>query len=171
MTLDLIATGRHYLSDCRKRLRRWVLDHAIQILRLSVCLIFVWFGALKLFPGLSPAEALAGNTIQIMTLGLVSPEISVPVLGLFEVMIGMGMLYRPVLRLTAVILLLHMIGAAAPILLLPEKVFVRIPFVLTLEGQYILKNIVIITATLVIGATIRTKRPLPIDNQSANFTD
>jgi len=120
---------------------------------------------------MSPAEGLAGNTIQIMTLGVVSPEVSVPVLGVLEIMIGMGMLYRPVLRLTAVVLLLHMVGAAAPILLLPDKVFVRIPFVLTLEGQYILKNIVIITATLVIGATIRTKTPLPIDSQSANFSD
>jgi uncharacterized membrane protein YkgB len=171
MTLDLIEAGRDYLWNCRTRIRLWVLAHANRILRLSVCLIFVWFGALKLFPGMSPAEGLAGNTIQIMTLGAVSPEVSVPVLGVLEVMIGMGMLYRPVLRLTAVILLFHMVGAAAPILLLPEKVFVRIPFVLTLEGQYILKNIVIITATLVIGATIRTKTPLPIDSQSANFSD
>jgi uncharacterized membrane protein YphA (DoxX/SURF4 family) len=171
MTLDLIETGRDYLWNCRTRIRRWVHAHSNRILRLSVCLIFVWFGALKLFPGMSPAEGLAGNTIQIMTLGVVSPEVSVPVLGVLEIMIGMGMLYRPVLRLTAVVLLLHMVGAAAPILLLPDKVFVRIPFVLTLEGQYILKNIVIITATLVIGATIRTKTPLPIDSQSANFSD
>lgn len=171
MTLDLIETGRDYLWNWRTRIRRWVHAHSNRILRLSVCLIFVWFGALKLFPGMSPAEGLAGNTIQIMTLGVVSPEVSVPVLGVLEIMIGMGMLYRPVLRLTAVVLLLHMVGAAAPILLLPDKVFVRIPFVLTLEGQYILKNIVIITATLVIGATIRTKTPLPIDSQSANFSD
>ncbi len=156
--------------EARKRqVRRFLESHNNHLLRFSVCLIFVWFGALKLFPGLSPAESLAGTTLQILSFGWIGPEHSVPLLGFFEIVIGLGLLCRRFLRLTAFILLLHMMGAAAPVVVLPDQVFVQAPFVLTLEGQYILKNIVIVTVALAIGSTIHSKSPLPLSPQSVNL--
>ncbi len=160
---------RSWARRRRHQLRRFLASHNDRLLRLSVCMVFVWFGALKLFPGLSPAETLAGKTIQIMSFGWVPPSLSVPVLGFVEILIGLGLLCRRFLRLTAMFLLLHMIGAAAPVLLLPEQVFVRVPFVLTLEGQYIFKNLVIVTVGIAIGSTMHKKRPLPFSHQSANL--
>jgi hypothetical protein len=61
---------------------RWMADKGISLLRLSLGVNFLWFGVLKLFPGLSPAESLAGDTITKLTFGLLPPEIPVPVLGL-----------------------------------------------------------------------------------------
>ena len=166
---NLVVSLGKRLQRRKRCLRRCLLAHSNRLLRLSVCFVFVWFGALKLFPGLSPAESLAGTTIQIMSFGVISPELSVPILGAFEIIIGLGLLCRRVLRLTAMVLLLHMVGAAAPILLLPDEVFVRVPFVLTLEGQYIFKNLVIVTVTVVIGSTIHSKTPLPMSQQCANL--
>ena len=169
LSIALMASLSQRMQRGKRRLRNCLLLHSTRFLRLSLCLIFVWFGALKLFPGLSPAETLAGTTIQIMSFGFVGPDVSVPLLGAFEIVIGLGLLCRRVLRLTAIVLLLHMLGAAAPILLLPDEVFVRAPFVLTLEGQYIFKNLVIVTVAVVIGSTIHSKTPLPMSPRSATL--
>ncbi len=138
-------------------LSHWINQHATGVLRLSLCVIFVWFGALKFFPGLSPAEALAGNTIETLTFGYVRPHISLPLLGCTEVLLGLGLMWGRAVPITTLLLLGHMVGAASPILVSPELVFAQSPFVLTLEGQYIVKNLIIITATLVIAAQRRSQ--------------
>jgi hypothetical protein len=81
-----------------------------------------------------------------------------PFLGLWEVAIGLGFLTGRALRLTILLLFLQMPGTLAPVALLPERVFTQFPFGLTLEGQYIVKNLVLIAAALVIGATVRGGR-------------
>ena len=169
MKLSWCVGTRSRFEQMGNQFRLFLRSYNHHLLRLSVCLIFVWFGALKLFPGLSPAETLAGTTIEIMSLGWLAPTWSVPMLGFFEIVIGLGLLCRRFLRLTAMVLLLHMVGAAAPILLLPEQVFVQVPFVLTLEGQYIFKNLVIVTVGIVLGSSIQSKRPLLLSHQSANL--
>jgi uncharacterized membrane protein YkgB len=132
---------------------RWMARHGVTLLRVALGLVFVWFGALKLFPGLSPAEGLVRATVPFLP-----GELFLPLLGVWEMAIGLGFVSGRALRLTILLLFLQMPGTLAPIFLLPERVFTAFPFGLTLEGQYIVKNLVLIAAALVIGATVRGGR-------------
>ena len=127
----------------------WMDRWGLRLLRYSIGIVFVWFGALKPL-GLSPAAELVANTVYV-----VSPELFVPVLGIWEVLIGLCLLYRPLIRLGIRLLFFQMPGTFLPLLLLPEVTFVQFPYALTIEGQYIIKNLVMIGAALVVGATVR----------------
>lgn len=147
------------------RITRWMASHGIVALRWSLGLVFLWFGVLKFFPGLSPADELAGRTIASLTGGLVVPAVSLPVLATWECAIGLGLVTRQFMRATLFLLAAQMAGTLAPLVLFPSETFTRFPFAPTLEGQYILKNAVIISAAIVIGATVRgggiVDRPSP----------
>lgn len=137
---------------------RWMARNGVNFLRYSVGIIFIWFGGLKFFPGLSPAQELATSTIELLTLGLVPIQISIILLAILEVLIGLLLIIGKYLRFTLFLLLFQMAGTMSPILLFPELVFTSIPFALTLEGQYIFKNFIVISAAIVIGATVRGGR-------------
>jgi uncharacterized membrane protein YphA (DoxX/SURF4 family) len=132
--------------------------HGILLLRWSLGIVFFWFGVLKFFPGLSPAQNLAGTTIATLSFGLVPPQTAVIILAAWECLIGLGLIFGVYLRTTLFLLWLQMIGTITPLFLFPEACFVSVPFVPTLEGQYIIKNLVLISAGLVIGATVRGGR-------------
>jgi len=133
----------------------WMAEHGVQFLRFSIGLIFLWFGSLKFFAGASPAESLAIETIGILTFGLFSPTAIILVLAIWETIIGLGLIFNFKLRFILLLLALQMAGTFTPLFLFPELVFSQFPFVLTLEGQYIIKNLIIISASIVIGATVR----------------
>ena len=124
---------------------RW----SIPVLRVAIAVVFIWFGALKVF-GISPAGELVASTVYI-----VDPATFVPILGIWEVVIGICLLYRPLIRVGIFLLFLQLPGTFLPIVLLPEVVFTAFPYGLTVEGQYIIKNLVIIGAALGIGGTVR----------------
>lgn len=123
-------------------------------LRIGIGVIFIWFGLLKPL-GLSPAAELLAKTVYWWT-----PEIVVPALGWWEVAIGVTFLIPKLTRVALALLALQMPGTFLPLVFLPEVCFTVFPWGLTLEGQYIVKNLVIIGAALVIGSTIETKRRL-----------
>ncbi|MBK6404299.1 MAG: DoxX family protein [Holophagales bacterium] len=133
---------------------RW----GLPLLRVSLGIVFFWFGVLKFFPDLSPAQGLATRTISVLTLGLVPPEVSLPVLAAWECVIGLGLLVGIRLREVLLLLFVQMAGTLTPVFLFPEEVFTRIPYAPTLEGQYIIKNVVLIAAGIVVGATVRGGR-------------
>ena len=139
---------------------RWMARYSLDILRFGLGVIFVWFGALKFFPGLSPAEELVRNTIYFF-----DPDLFLPILAAWEVLIGIGFLSgfytNKLQRMTILLLFLQMPGTALPLILLPEVCWTSFPFVLTLEGQYIIKNLAIIGSALVLGATVRGGRMVP----------
>ena len=139
------------------RITRWMARYSLDVLRFALGVIFIWFGALKFFPGLSPAEELVRNTIYFF-----DPDFFIPILATWEVVIGIGFLSgfftNKLQRATILLLFMQMIGAALPLVLLPEVVWTNFPFVLTLEGQYIVKNLVILGSALVLGATVRGGR-------------
>ena len=137
------------------QLTDWMAIHGITLLRVSVGIIFLWFGALKLFPNLSPAEDLATETIRLLTFGIITPDISLPVLAVWEVLIGIGLLSGRFMRITLLLLFVQMMGTVTPLALFPDQTFTAFPIGLTLEGQYIIKNMVLISAGIVIGATVR----------------
>ena len=70
-------------------------------------------------------------------------------------MIGLGLIFGVGLRLILLLLFAQMAGTISPMFLFPGEVFSVFPISPTLEGQYIIKNLVIISAALVIGATVR----------------
>ena len=133
----------------------WMARHGILLLRISVGIVFFWFGVLKFFPGLSPAEDLAGRTISSLTFGLVKPGVSLPVLAAWECAIGLGFITGKFVRTALALMLLQMSGTVLPLFFFPHETWIRFPYVATLEGQYIIKNLVLVSAGLVIGATAR----------------
>jgi uncharacterized membrane protein YkgB len=134
---------------------RWMAGHGVTLLRVAMGIVFFWFGALKFFPGVSPAEALAGRTIETLTLGWVRPSVSLPALAVWECLIGLGFLSGKFLRVTVLLLFLQMPGTLLPLFFFPHETFSTVPLMPTLEGQYIIKNLVLMAAGLVVGATVR----------------
>ncbi len=128
----------------------WMREHGLKLLRYSVAIIFIWFGALKIV-GFSPATELVTKTVYWF-----DPLWFVPFLGWWEVAIGICFLFRPLIRLGILILLPQIIGTFLPLILLPQIVYANANVLTpTLEGQYIIKNLLIISAALVIGAHVR----------------
>jgi uncharacterized membrane protein YphA (DoxX/SURF4 family) len=144
-----------------RALTRWMAANGITFLRLSLGIVFLWFGILKFFPGLSPAQDLAAETIHELSFGYVPPGTAVLVLAIWESLIGLGLILGVFLRATLLLLWVQMLGTITPLLLFPELCFRQFPFAPSLEGQYIIKNIVLISAGLVIGATVRGGRLTP----------
>ena len=137
------------LDAVDRQIAGWMRQYGVLILRYSLGIVFIWFGALKPL-GMSPAEELVRNTVYF-----VDEDFFLIVLGVWEVLIGVGLLFRPMLRLAILLLFLQMPGTMLPLVLLPEVCFTQFPFGLTMEGQYIIKNLVLIGAGLVVGGTVR----------------
>lgn len=137
------------------RITNWMARHGLPLLRISLGIVFLWFGALKFFPGLSPAHDLAARTIETLTFGIVPPTVSIPLLATWECLIGVGLLFGIFMRAVLLLLAVQMAGTLMPLVLFPTEVFTRIPYAPTLEGQYIIKNAVLISAAIVLGATVR----------------
>ncbi len=140
---------------------QWMAQRGLLFLRISIGIIFLWFGGLKFFEGLSPAEDIAVQTIRTLTFGYVSDQIILFGLATWEVLIGIGLLFRIFIRETLLLLYLQMIGTFMPVFLFPQEVFHIFPYSLTMEGQYIIKNVVVLSAGIVLGATVRGGRLVP----------
>lgn len=132
-----------------KRIVKWMKKDGVLFLKLSLAVVFIWFGALKVI-GTSPANELVARTVY-----WVSPDWFVPFLGWWEVIIGLCLLYKPLIRFGIFIMAIQMMGTFLPLILLPEVVYNGSLFSLTLEGQYIIKNLVLISAAIVIGSHAR----------------
>jgi uncharacterized membrane protein YphA (DoxX/SURF4 family) len=137
---------------------RWLARYSLPFLRFGMGVVFLWFGALKFFPEMSPATDLAVRTIDVLTFGLIPANVSLLLLASLETAIGLGFLTGRYMRLTLALLVFQMAGTLTPLALFPGEAFIYLPFVPTLEGQYIIKNVVLIGAGLVIGATVRGGR-------------
>ena len=137
------------------RLTSWMARHGITLTRVALGVVFLWFGAIKFVPGWSPAAELAARTIEQITFGIVTPEIGLPLLAAWESLIGIGLLLGRFLRLTLLLLFVQMPGTMLPLILFPSETFTAFPHAPTMEGQYIIKNLVLIAAAIVVGATVR----------------
>ena len=133
-------------------MRRW----GTPGLRVSLAVIFVWFGILKPL-GLSPAAPLVRATVA--GLPFFSPDDWVAIIGWWEVAIGITFLGRRTARVAIALLALQMAGTFLPLVLLPSVAFQpgHVPYAPTLEGQYIIKNLLIVAAALVLGGRVRQR--------------
>ncbi len=131
---------------------RLMSQYGILALRISLGVIFVWFGVLKVI-GASPVYDLVASTVY-----LVPPEFFVPFLGFWEIAVGLGLLTGLALRLTLVFFLMQMAGTFLVLVVKPEVAFQGLnPLLLTTEGEFVVKNIILISGALVVGSTIRRR--------------
>jgi uncharacterized membrane protein YphA (DoxX/SURF4 family) len=143
------------LDKLDQRITNWMAEHGLTMLRLALGVVFLWFGALKFFPGLSPAETLAGQTIEALSLGIIPTSAAVFILAIWECAIGVGLLTGLWMRATLALLFVQMLGTITPLFLFPDQTWVVFPIAPTLEGQYIIKNAVLVAGAVVLGATVR----------------
>ncbi len=129
-------------------LRKW----AIPLLRIALALVFLWFGALKVF-GVTPVTDLVANTVY-----WVDPDWFVPLLGWVEIIVGVGLLLRVALRAVLALFFAQMAGTFLVLIIQPDIAFQDNLFELTVEGEFVVKNLVLLSAGLVIGATIDRER-------------
>jgi uncharacterized membrane protein YphA (DoxX/SURF4 family) len=135
----------------------WMHRTGTPALRYSLAVIFVWFGILKPL-GMSPAEPLVLLTVQWMP--IFTPEVWLAIIGWWEVLIGVTFLFHKTVRIAVALLALQMFGTFLPLVILPDQTFQAgyIPYAPTIEGQYIIKNLLIISAALVVGGTVRSAK-------------
>ena len=119
------------------------------LVRIPIFIIFFWFGFLKIID-LSPAQQLVKDTVYWMP--FLTAESWTYIIGAWEVLIAICFLFKRTTLIAMILLFLQMSGTFLPLVILPEITFQNSnPFLPTLEGQYIIKNIIIITAALMIG--------------------
>jgi len=122
----------------------------LKIARMVLGIIFIWYGALKFFPSMSPAEVLATKTINILFFSLIPPFISIKLLAIWEVGVGLCFLTNRFLKLGMIFFFVHMTLTFTPFLILPHLCFTKIPYAFTIVGQYILKNTIFILMGILI---------------------
>jgi uncharacterized membrane protein YphA (DoxX/SURF4 family) len=137
-------------SELGRRLDALSHRHGPLALRVSIGIVFLWFGVLKFFPSVSPAEQIAVDTLTTLTLGLVPGRALMFGLAAFETTIGACFLAGAYRRIALPLLVAHMLGTGLPFLMFPGQLFDRAPLVPTFLGQYILKNIIIVAAAVVL---------------------
>ena len=127
-------------------LERW----SVPLLRVSLGIVFLWFGGLKVF-GVTPVYDLVASTVY-----WVDPDWFVPTLGVVEMLIGAGLILRRAMRMILALFIVQMAGTFLVLILLPDVAFQDgNPLKLTVEGEFIVKNLVLLAAGLVVGSTVR----------------
>ena len=148
----LLAIMKDVLNKLDSKFIKIMKNASIPSIRLSFGVIFIWFGVLKPL-GLSSAEGLLKSTVIWLPFG--SPEMWLIIIGLWEVVIGVFFFFKKTTRIAIILLFLQMVGTFMPLVVLTEVTFQSNNFLLpTLEGQYIIKNLMIISAALVLGGEI-----------------
>jgi uncharacterized membrane protein YkgB len=145
--LDGLATG-------------FLARYSVVLLRVSLGLVFLGFGFLKFFPDVSPAQELATRTVDALTFGLISGGVATVLVAILETAIGLSLVTGKYVRLGLALLGMAMIGVLSPLVLFPGDLFSREYNAPTLEGQYVLKDIVLFASGLVVLARERGKDPI-----------
>ena len=137
------------LEQLDQRILRLLERVALPLLRVSLGIVFVWFGVLKI-TGETPVSELVANTVF-----WVDPDWFVPLLGFFEVVVGLGLIVAKGMRIVLALFALQMLGTFLVLVVLPEVAFQDgNPFLLTVEGEFVVKNLVLLSAGLMIGSRL-----------------
>jgi len=134
-------------------LNSWLVAHSIALLRISLGLVFLMFGALKFFSGLSPIEELATQTTGVLTFGLIPPSVGLVMVAALECAIGLCFVTGRFLRVGVWLMGAQMLGAMSPLVLFSGELFSGPLHAPTLVAQYIIKDIILVAAAMVIAAT------------------
>ena len=132
-----------------ERLRPLLDRIGVPLLRISLGVVFLWFGLLKIFD-VSPVSSLVARTIYWF-----DPDLVVPALGAVEVFVGACLLAGRLMRIALPLLVLQMAGTFLVLVLLPGVAFLEgNPLLLTVEGEFVVKNLVLLSAGLVVGSRL-----------------
>ncbi len=134
--------------------QRWLIAHSIAILRVSIGAVLLGFGLLKFFPGVSPAQNLVETTTSMLTFGLVPGATALVFVALLETVVGLWLISGRGMRGAVYLLGAQLVGIMSPLVLLPGRLFAGPNGAPTLEGQYVLKDVIIVGAALVLVATL-----------------
>jgi uncharacterized membrane protein YkgB len=133
-----------------QKIIEWLRRNSFSMLRLSLSIVMIWFGALKV-AGASPVTDLVASVVY-----WVDPTWFVPVLGVFEILVGLGLLAAKGLRLVLLLFVLQMIGTFLVVVIRPDRAFQNgNPLLLTTEGEFVVKNLVLLSAGLAVGSRLR----------------
>lgn len=136
------------LEPFERRATAWMAEHGILLLRVALGVVFVWFGALKIVRE-TPVEGMLSAVVPF-----VPPAVLVPAVGVLEVAIGLGLLADRLLRVVLVLLVAELLGTFLTFVVLPGAMFVEgNPLLLSSDGEFVVKNLVLIAAALVVGGT------------------
>jgi len=152
---EATLTSRILGNTLTTAIRRWLGRYSIALLRISMGAVIFGFGILKYFPGISPAEDLVLATTHLLTFGLVPGRVALVLFATLECCIGLSLITGWGLRSSIYLLALWVVGILSPVVLLPERLFSGPYHAPTLEGQYVLKDVILLTATLVIAIRLR----------------
>jgi uncharacterized membrane protein YphA (DoxX/SURF4 family) len=167
----LNPTPPRWFDRLDRRVTQTMADHGLMLLRLALGIVFFWFGVLKFFPGASPAEDLAGQTIETLTFGAIPQDVALRILAVWESAIGIGLIAGRWMRAVLLLLFVQMLGTVTPLFLFSSETFTVFPVAPTLEGQYIIKNIVLVSAAIVLGATVRGGELVPEPVETMRSSD
>jgi putative oxidoreductase len=132
------------------RVTQWLTRHSVHMVRISLGIVFLAFGFLKFFPDVSPAEAIAIRTTGALTLGIVEGDVARLFVAAMETAIGLSLLTGRYLKAGIGLLGIAMVGVLSPLVLFPGDLFSREFNAPTLEGQYVIKDIVLLAAALMV---------------------
>ena len=149
---DAIMSTYDGFEAVEEKLHGVLVRHGITALRITVGLVFLGFGLLKFFPDVSPAQGLSIKTIDVLTFGLVPWRVGIVAIATLECFVGICLLANRWMRLAVWLLAIEFVGILAPLVLLPGRLFSGPYHAPTLEGQYVLKDIILVAAGMVIAA-------------------
>jgi putative oxidoreductase len=158
----------------------WLIRYSLLALRVSLGAVFLGFGVLKYFPGVSPAQSLVLATLHLLSLRLVPSVIpglaAMAFVATLESVIGLLLITGRRLRLAVVLLSIELAGILSPIVLLPRRMFAGPDHMPTLEGQYVLKDVILLAAGMVVaavagGASLVEAEPAPEDELPAGRSE
>lgn len=142
-------------SRLDRRLVEWMSDHSLMLMRLSLGFVFLAFGVLKFIPGASPAESMSVRTVDALTFGLINGDTARILVATLECLVGMSLLTGRLLKAGVVLLGIVMIGVMAPLVLFTGELFSGPYHAPTLEAQYVVKDIVLLTAGINVALRAR----------------
>ncbi|WP_199435443.1 hypothetical protein [Qaidamihabitans albus] len=137
------------VEQAQRAAAQWLSTYSIPILRASLGVVFLAFGALKFIPGLSPAAELATRTVETLTLGIVPGSAALILTAIMECFVGITLVTGKLLRAGLAVLGVSLIGIMSPLVLFAADLFPGAP---TLEAQYVFKDIVLAAAGMVVAA-------------------
>lgn len=150
----------HTITRVESTIHTWLGRNSVRLLRISMGAIILGFGFLKYFPGVSPAEHMVETVSRMLTLGLMPDRLVMVGFATVECVIGLSVITGVGLRLVIYPMTLWAVGILLPLVLMPAELFSGPDHMPTLEGQYVLKDVILLTATMVIAdATVRAGRP------------
>lgn len=134
------------------RVRSFMRRFGVPTVRVSVGVVFVWFGLLKVLD-VSPVADLVAKTVYWFDDGFV-----VLALGLFETFVGVCLITGRLLRVALLLFAAQMVGTFLVFVVVPDVAFRDgNPFLLTVEGEFVVKNLVLLSAGLVVGSRVRPR--------------